>query len=316
MCRAFFFHPSETSKKYLIFSIPKSINPKQMENKRAFRSPAKVNLILKVLGKRPDGYHELFSLMQPVSLYDEIKIGIVRGEGIEVTSDSVDAPGGEGNLAHKAARLFLRSTGFDRRFAVDISVKKKVPVGAGLGGGSSDAATVLMALNEMTDLYLPDGALMELAAQIGSDVPFFILRGPALARGRGEKLARARLPELHYVLINPGFHVSTASVYSSLGLTKMVENNNLLYSYEVPASPEGVACSMANDLEAVTLKQFPELSELKEMLTGAGARGTLMSGSGPTVFGVFYSRDEAERAYNSLVQDIKEPAKVFLASGL
>lgn len=282
--------------------------------KRAFQSPAKVNLVLKVLGKRPDGYHELVTLMQPVSLFDEIAISVSKGDGVTVVSDSEEAPGGEGNLAHKAARLFLRSIAFQRQ--VIIEIKKRIPVGAGLGGGSSDAATVLMALNEMVGIHLPDGALMQMAASLGSDVPFFILRGPALATGRGERLERARLPELHYVLINPGFHVSTAWVYSSLGLTKIVENNNLLYSYKVPASGEGVVDALANDLETVTVRQFPELAELKEMLKGAGARGTLMSGSGPTVFGVFLSREEAERAYDSLVQEIKGAARIFLASGL
>jgi len=256
-----------------------------MEMKRAFQSPAKVNLFLRVLGKRADGYHEISTLMQPVSLFDELVISVSEGEGIAVVSDSVEAPGGEDNLAYKAARVFLQSTAIRRR--VEISVKKVIPVGAGLGGGSSDAATVLMALNEMAGIWLPDGALMEMAARLGSDVPFFILKGPALAGGRGEKLKRAYLPELHYILINPGFHVSTVWVYSSLGLTNIGENNNLLYSYEVPASPEGVVEALANDLEAVTSKQYPEISGLKEMLKGAGALGTLMSGSGPTVFGVF-----------------------------
>lgn len=285
-----------------------------MEMKRVFQSPAKVNLFLRVLGKRADGYHEIFTLMQPVSLFDELEISVSDGEGIAVVSDSVEAPGGAENLAHKAASLFLKSIAFRRR--VEISVKKLIPVGAGLGGGSSNAATVLTALNEMTGIWLPEGALMEMATRIGSDVPFFIRNGPALAGGRGEKLKSVRLPELHYILINPGFHVSTAWVYSSLGLTKVGENNNLLYSYEVPATREGVVEALVNDLEAVTLKHYPEISGLKEMLKSAGALGTLMSGSGPTVFGVFRSRDDAERAYDSLVPDIKGAARVFLAKGL
>ena len=285
-----------------------------MEMKRVFQAPAKVNLFLRVLGKRLDGYHEIFTLMQPVSLFDELEISVSGGEGVAVVSDSVEAPGGEENLAYKAASLFLQGTAIRRR--VEIAVKKVIPVGAGLGGGSSDAATVLLALTEMTGIWLPEGALMELASRLGSDVPFFIRSGPALAGGRGEKLKTVRLPELHFVLINPGFHVSTAWVYSSLGLTKVGENNNLLYSYEVPASQEGVVEALANDLEAVTVSQYPEISGLKKMLKDAGALGTLMSGSGPTVFGVFHSRDEAERAYNSLVPDIKGAARIFLAKGL
>jgi 4-diphosphocytidyl-2-C-methyl-D-erythritol kinase len=285
-----------------------------MEMNRVFHAPAKVNLFLRVLGKRPDGYHELSTLMQPVSVFDELQISVSEGEGIVVESNSPEAPGGPENLAYRAASLFLQSTGLRRR--VEISVKKVIPVGAGLGGGSSDAATVLMALSEMAGIWLPDGALMELAARLGSDVPFFILKGPALAAGRGERLKRARLPEFHYVLVNPGFHVSTAWVYSSLGLTKAGENNNLLYSYEVPASREGLIEALVNDLEAVTARKYPEISGLKEMLMGKGAHGALMSGSGPTVFGVFYSRGEAERAYEALAEEIKGSARIFLAKGL
>lgn len=282
--------------------------------KLAFQSPAKVNLFLRVHGRRPDGYHELTTLMQPVAIFDEIEIGIEDGDGLAVDSDSAEAPGGEGNLCHRAARLFLETAGLRRM--VRIGIKKRIPVGAGLGGGSSDAAAVLVALDKMTGAGLGEGALMEMGASLGSDVPFFVLGGPALAGGRGEKLRRVALPELHYILVNPGFHVSTASVYSSLGLTKMDENNNLLYSYDVPATREGVVGALANDLEAVTVRQYPEIAELKEMLRAAGARGALMSGSGPTVFGVFYSRDEAERAYERLAPGIKGPARIFLAEGL
>lgn len=285
-----------------------------MGMKRVFPAPAKVNLFLRVLGKRTDGFHEVFSLMQPVSVFDEVTVELTEGDGASVMTDSDEAPGGADNLGHRAAVLFSRATGY--RFQADISIKKVIPVGAGLGGGSSDAATVLMALNEMTGIGLPDGALMELGARLGSDVPFFILRGPALARGRGEKLERVRLPELHYVLINPGVHVSTAWAYSSLDLTKEGENNNLLYSYEVPAGVDGVLSALHNDLEPVTLARHPEISGFKEMLMGKGARGALMSGSGSTVFGVFYSRAEAERAYEAIEPEIKGSARAFLARGL
>ncbi|MCC6502295.1 MAG: 4-(cytidine 5'-diphospho)-2-C-methyl-D-erythritol kinase [Deltaproteobacteria bacterium] len=285
-----------------------------MEMKRAFLSPAKVNLFLRVLGKRPDGFHEILSLMQPVSLFDEVAISLSDGDGVEVTTDSPDAPGGSDNLAHRAAILFSRATGY--RFQADIAIRKVIPVGAGLGGGSSNAATVLMALNELTGIGLPDGALIELAARLGSDVPFFILKGAALASGRGEKLQRARLPELHYVLINPGIHVSTAWAYSSLDLTKAGENNNLLYSYEVPASQDAVLAALSNDLEPVTLARHPEISGYKEMLMGSGSRGALMSGSGSTVFGVFYSSAEAEKAFEALEPEIRGEARIFLAKGL
>lgn len=282
--------------------------------RRVFHAPAKVNLFLRVLGKRIDGFHEIFSLMQPVSVFDELTITLTDGNGVTVTTDSEQAPGGADNLAYRAAKFFSLATGY--RFQADIDMKKVIPVGAGLGGGSSDAATVLMALNEMTGIGLPDGALIELGARLGSDVPFFVLKGPALARGRGEKLERVRLPELHYILINPGTHVSTAWAYSSLDLTKAGENNNLLYSYEVPATQDGVVKALSNDLEPVTLTRHPEISGYKEMLMGSGARGSLMSGSGSTVFGVFYSRDEAEKAFEALEPVLKGGARAFLAKGL
>ncbi len=277
-------------------------------------APAKVNLFLRVLGKRPDGYHEIFSLMQPVSLYDEIEISVSDGDGIEVASDSPDAPGGSENLAYRAASLFLERAGLRKR--VSIGIKKRIPVGAGLGGGSSDAASVIMALNGLSGAGFPDRELMEMGARLGSDVPFFFLKGPALARGRGEVLERVNLPPLYYVLINPGFHVPTAWVYSSLRLTKKGENNILLYSSEVFADREGLKKALSNDLEAVTIGRYPEISALKEKLTGAGASGALMSGSGPTVFGVFHSREDAERAYRTLESKVAPPARIFLAEGL
>ncbi|MBW7957866.1 MAG: 4-(cytidine 5'-diphospho)-2-C-methyl-D-erythritol kinase [Deltaproteobacteria bacterium] len=277
-------------------------------------APAKVNLFLKVLGKRPDGYHELFSLMQPVSLYDEIEISVSEGEGIDVATDSPEAPGGSENLAYKAAGLFLVAAGVLKR--VSISIKKRIPVGAGLGGGSSDAASVIMALDGLFGTGFSLQELMKLGARLGSDVPFFFLKGPALAKGRGEVLERANLPPLYYVLINPGFHVPTAWVYSSLRLTKKSENNILLYSCEVFADREGLKKALTNDLEAVTIGRYPEISALKEMLAEAGASGALMSGSGPTVFGVFHSREDAMRAYRTLEPRLALPARIFFAEGL
>lgn len=277
-------------------------------------APAKVNLFLRVLGKRPDGYHEILSLMQPVSLYDEIEVAVSDGDGIEAASDSPEAPGGRENIAYRAASLFFDRTGVRKR--VSISIKKKIPVGAGLGGGSSDAASVIMALNGLLGTGIPDRELMEMGAKLGSDVPFFFLKGPALARGRGEVLESTSLPSLYYVLINPGFHVPTAWVYSSLRLTKKGENNILLYSSEVFADRDGLKKALMNDLEAVTIGRYPEISALKEKLAEAGASGTLMSGSGPTVFGVFHSREDAMRAYRTLEPRVALPARIFFAEGL
>lgn len=277
-------------------------------------SPAKVNLFLKVLGKRHDGYHEILSLMQPVSLYDEVEVSVSEGCGIEVVTDSPEAPGGRENLAYRAAALFLERAGSCKR--VSIIIKKRIPVGAGLGGGSSNAASVIMALDGLLETGFSDRELMDMGSRLGSDVPFFFLKGPALARGRGEVLERATLPELYYVLINPGFNVPTAWVYSSLRLTKKSENNILLYSCEVFADRGKLKDALANDLEAVTVERYPEISALKESLAEAGASGALMSGSGPTVFGVFHSREDAMRAYGALEPKVAPPARIFFAEGL
>lgn len=277
-------------------------------------SPAKVNLFLRVLGKRPDGYHDILSLMQPVSLYDELDISVSDGAGIEVVTDSAEAPGGSDNLAFKAAGLFLEKAGIRKR--VSIGIRKRIPVGAGLGGGSSDAASVIMALNEMLGTGFPEGELMEMGSALGSDVPFFFLKGPALARGRGEVLERAALLPLYFILINPGFHVPTAWVYSSLRLTKNTENNILLYSCEAVVDRGKLQDALTNDLEAVTIGRYPEISALKDSLVEAGASGALMSGSGPTVFGVFHSREDAMRALRTLEPRVVPPARIFFAEGL
>lgn len=277
-----------------------------------YLSPAKVNLFLKVLSKRPDGYHELRTLMQPVSLYDEIFISIEEGRGITVTAGAENVPDGEENLAWRAARLVMDRAGEKK---VSIEINKKIPVGAGLGGGSSDAATTLMAVNALLGAGLSDGELMDLGAKLGSDVPFFILKGPALAAGRGEVLQKITLPELFYVLVNPGFHVSTAWVYGNLNLTKKPENNTLPYS-ERGFAVEDIRQYLENDLERVTAGKYPEISRLKGLLLEAGALGALMSGSGPTVFGVFSSEQGARTAFEKMRGKLDPKSAVFLAKGL
>src|SRR5574340_386041 len=235
-----------------------------MKSGSAFLSPAKVNLILRVLRKRPDGYHDIFSVMQPISIYDEITVEVRDGDGIRVACDSTKIPSDGTNIAYKAAAAFLELTG--NKKAIDIFIKKNVPVAAGLGGGSSNAATVLTALDSLMGTGLGERAFMDMAVRLGSDVPFFILRGPAVATGRGEVLERVKLPAFEYVLVNPGFPVSTAWVYNNLDLTKTPENNILFYSEEALASHESLRESLVNDLEAVTIRKYPEVLRLKEML--------------------------------------------------
>ncbi|MBI5588343.1 MAG: 4-(cytidine 5'-diphospho)-2-C-methyl-D-erythritol kinase [Deltaproteobacteria bacterium] len=289
-------------------------NTPSAEKRQVFLSPAKVNLFLKVLSKRPDGYHEIRSLMQPVSLYDEVTIEVVQGDGIFVSSDHAGVPGGRDNLAYRAAERLLDAVGVKRK--VSISIGKKIPVGAGLGGGSSDAATVLMGLNSLLGCQIDDKRLMGLGAGIGSDVPFFILKGPALASGRGEILKRVKLPRYNYVLVNPGFHVSTAWAYNNLDLTKKTEDNILIYSEEHLDSDRNIRDFLYNDLEAVTAVRYPEITAIKRALVEEGAQGSLMSGSGPTVFGVFQDAGNAEAAFERLKVTLDRAFSVFLAHGL
>ncbi|MBI5560610.1 MAG: 4-(cytidine 5'-diphospho)-2-C-methyl-D-erythritol kinase, partial [Deltaproteobacteria bacterium] len=169
-------------------------------------SPAKVNLFLRVAGKREDGYHDIFSLVQPVALYDEIFLTVGQGDGITVRSTDGSLPQGRENIAYRAAELFLEKAGIKKKVLVEID--KKIPVSSGLGGGSSDAAGVLMGLNEILGCAMSEGMLMRLGLECGSDVPFFILNGPAFVRGRGETIERVALPPYDYILINPGFGVS------------------------------------------------------------------------------------------------------------
>ncbi len=284
--------------------------------------PAKVNLFLKVLGKRPDGYHEISTLMQPISLYDELVVEIADGSGIEIICSTGQIPSGPSNLAYRAADLFLKETGIKKK--VKLSVVKHIPVGAGLGGGSSDAASVLMSLNSLTGGGLTEEALMRLGAQLGSDVPFFILKSPALAEGRGTELKRAALPCYHYVLANPGFPVSTAWAYGNLDLTKIGQDYNLSYSVEAlsrTGCKEGLKGLLVNDLETATIAAHPVLAQVKDALLGIGAQAALMSGSGPTVFGIFVGREDAAVAFEKLKRGdspfagLSGGMKVFLAEG-
>ncbi len=281
---------------------------------RTFPSPAKVNLVLRVIRKREDGFHEVFSVMQPVSLYDYITIEVAEGDSISVSADRDDVPSDSSNLAYRAARLFFDLAGIKRK--VGIHIQKNIPVGGGLGGGSSNAATVLMGLNEMAGAGIEQKALLDASSSLGSDVPFFVLKGAAKATGRGEVLEKITLPRFNYVLVNPGFHVSTAWVYNNLDLTKKVEDNILSYSEAGLWECGNITRLLANDLEAVTIKRYPVISELKKELAGLGALGALMSGSGPTVFGIFPDRDNALSAFNALKGSLGKRFPVFFAEGL
>ena len=255
-----------------------------------YSAPAKINLCLHVLGKRADGYHLLAMAMQRVDLCDRIRVRLADGCGIRVTCDGLELAAGEENIAARAARLVLAEAGQER--AVDISIQKNIPVAAGLGGGSSDAAAVLLALDEMLDLHLGTERLMELGLRLGADVPFFVFGRPAWATGIGEQLEPLPpMPAVCYLLVHPGFAVSTAWVYQSLRLTISDEVANLPRFSAVSAAD--LVSRLHNDLERVTLAAYPQIDQVKQELLADGALGALMSGSGATVFGVFDTFEQA-----------------------
>lgn len=274
-------------------------------------SPAKINLFLRVRGKRPDGYHELYSLMCCVSLYDEISLQTGMSNKIEIQCSHPDIPSDATNLAHRAAVLFHRKLGSSQ--GIDIHLVKNIPVAAGLGGGSGNAASVLLALNAIFDHPFSRRQLMEMGLTLGADVPFFIFQKPAIATGIGENLApfKGALP-YHVLLLYPGFNVSTAEIYQNLNLA-LTKDEKKPTSTHLKLSRFEPARHLINDLEGVTAQKYPEIELLKEKLLNLGAIGALMSGSGPTIFGLFDGADTAKIAKKRLGcdEDLKN-AQLYL----
>lgn len=260
---------------------------------KTVNAPAKVNLILDVVGKRPDGYHDVAMLMVRLSLHDRVRVSLLSGNQVVVACPGLELADGEQNIATRAARLFLEHTGI--KAGVAIAIDKRIPVAAGLGGGSSDAAAVLLALNDLLEAGLPRSELQSLGVRLGADVPFFLCgQTSAWATGIGEVLEPwPGLPPCWLVLVNPCFAVSTSWVYQNLGLT---HHRRMSRIPRFPERIEEVAGLLHNDLEAVTVARHPEIAGIKARLLEAGALGALMSGSGPTVFGVFVGPAEAATA--------------------
>ena len=273
-----------------------------MEDNRSLRilSPAKINLFLKIIAKRADGYHDLASLMCCISLYDEIVIQ-VSDRGTAVTCSHPGVPQNETNLAHRAATLFLNSLKSSE--GAQIVLKKNIPVAAGLGGGSSNAAGVLVGLNHYFGDPFARDQLMTMGLSLGADVPFFIFQKPALATGIGEILeAYSGLPSHHILLANPGFSVSTAEIYRNLNL-RLTKCKKKLTNALLKNRGFDAALHLCNDLETVTASTYPEINTIKEQLMNCGALGALMSGSGPSVFGIFSEVETARNAKDSLARN-------------
>jgi 4-diphosphocytidyl-2-C-methyl-D-erythritol kinase len=265
-------------------------------------APAKINLFLQVTGKRPDGYHELFTLMSPLRLADEVLLKPFNS-GIRISCSDPSIPTDDSNLAYRAAEV-LNSQVSKRRgivpLGVDITIEKRIPVGAGLGGGSSDAASVLYGLNKYYGFPFSREELMQMGLEIGADVPFFIFGEPALATGIGEYLVPyPNLVAYFVLLLYPGIHVSTAEVYKNLdlGLTNCEKK---LKDIVLKDRPFDAAFHSCNDLESVTLAKYPQVKAAKTAVSGSGAQGVLMSGSGSTIFGLFENARAAQRAMCTL----------------
>jgi 4-diphosphocytidyl-2-C-methyl-D-erythritol kinase len=263
-------------------------------------SPGKINLCLRVLRKREDGYHDIASLMQRISLADEM-IFAPAERGITIHCPGSSLPENEDNLVYRAAQA-LFSHASHRSGGIDITIKKNIPIAAGLGGGSSNAATTLMTINEIFEFHYSTDDLMKIGVKLGADVPFFIFKKTAWAFGIGDRLqAEENLPHFSLVLINPSFELSTKMIYQSLNLRL----TNQIFHYSIPRfyTIHGLAKGLFNDLEQVSIRMHPVLADLKRLLIKHGALGALMSGSGPTVFGIFETEAlavEAEKALSAM----------------
>lgn len=286
------------------------IDREPQESRVILEAPAKINVHLKVTGRRSNGYHELISVMIPLSLVDRVEIRTMPEEGIELAHTGGAVVEGEQNLVWQAARAFLSKAGIRR--GLSIRLHKRIPVAAGLGGGSSDAAATLLALDRIWPGFIDEQALFRMAVGLGADVPFFLSPGPTLATGIGDVLERLDYwPDLWYVLIKPPEEVSTAWVYEQLEMRLTTRENNYIFKI-LEQDTFSVAELLENDLEHVTESRFPVVKKLKETLLEAGAVGALMTGSGPTVFGVFHAAAEAEAAARKIIP--RELGDVFVAA--
>ena len=267
---------------------------------------AKVNIALDVIGKREDGYHLLKMIMQAIDLYDEIIVEKID-KGIKINCNKPYVPTDERNLAYKAAKLFIDK--FNINSGVSITIKKNIPVSAGLAGGSTDCAAVLKLMNSIFKTNLTDQELMDLGVKLGADVPYCIVGGTALCEGIGEKITKIKpFKDKILVLVKPPFGVSTKAVYQDFdlskvvfhpdveGLIKNIEKDNLDY----------VVKNMINLLENVTLLKYKEIISIKQAMIENGSIGSMMSGSGPTVFAFFDDMVKAQKCYDVMKKKYKD----------
>lgn len=269
--------------------------------KATYKSFAKINLSLDVLGRMENGYHQVKMVMQTVSLYDTVTVETLPDKEITVASNLSFLPTGPENLAYRAAELFFAETGVSGGAAINL--EKHIPVGAGLAGGSGNCAVVLRALNRLYGAGLSTRRLCLMGEKLGADVPYCILGGTRLAEGIGERLSPLpRLPFCHILLVKPAFSISTKAVYEKIDSRtdyRRPDTEQVIRGLKCRSIP-AVAQGMGNVLEEVSLSDYPVLRELKDKLSEYGAAAAQMSGSGPTVFGIFTDRRKAENAKRQL----------------
>ena len=272
-------------------------------DKIQLKALAKINLGLDVLRRREDGYHEVKMIMQTIGLHDDLEIRKTKTPGIQVKTNLYYLPTNENNLVYKAAKLLMDE--FQIQDGVSIQLKKRIPVAAGMAGGSSDGAAVLWGINQMYGLGLSMQALMERGVRLGADVPYCIQRGTALAEGIGEKLSvLPPMPKCTILIAKPGISVSTKFVYENLHANDLKPEQHPDVDSMIEAMRQkdlGLLCSrMGNVLETVTIPAYPVINEIKRTMMDHGAIGSMMSGSGPTVFGIFDSPVAAKQAMKAV----------------
>ncbi len=272
-------------------------------NQMRLKALAKINLGLDVLRRKEDGYHEVKMIMQTIQLHDQIHMKKIEEEEIRIHTNLYYLPNNENNLAYKAAKMLKDE--FHLPGGVSINLKKVIPVAAGMAGGSSDAAAVLYGMNKMYGLKLSMQELMDRGVKLGADVPYCIMRGTALAEGIGEKLTKLpAMPKCHILIAKPPINVSTKFVYENLHANDLKPEEHPQIDAQLEALEEGnlekLVAYMGNVLERVTVPEYPVINEIKELMTANGALGAMMSGSGPTVFGIFTEYAKAEAAYQAI----------------
>ena len=280
----------------------------------SLKAMGKINLALDVLGRRENGYHDVRMIMQSVQIFDRLLIEKSHESGIRVKTNQAYLPTDENNLVYQAAKLLIDEFGI--REGVDIDLKKFLPVAAGMAGGSSDAAAVLFGMNRMFRLGLRRGELMKRGLLIGADIPFCIMRGTVLAEGIGEILTPlAPAPQCHVLIAKPPVGVSTGQIYARIDTYGVEEHPDIDGMLQAISGNDlkGVANRLGNVLEQVTKQDHPVIGQIEETMLQCGALGAAMSGSGPTVFGLFEEEERALAAYDKL-RDMHVAKQIYLTA--